>query len=358
MWWPFVRGDDVLFHVILLLSSIDRTRMQPQADNAHTRELLDESLGLLNRRVQDPVLGTSDPTMVAIACLAAMEHDRGNMRALDMHLDGLRQIVGMRGGLEAVRANNAMAANMVYWCTMVSIGEPSLLPPSYGGVPAADELQHLQSTFLLTHHGTETDLAAFGLDFTTASTLHEVQQASRLYVWSLEHDSPHDSIKILSQVCVMLQKLLHISRAPMVDVSDVAGLSASCRLAGCLQCVYRPILSHDDDRELTVISCSLFTPISAYFPSPTLLLNLLVRDLKASLTLLIRATGTNSHLLLWLLAVGGVTAHSMPERTWFVGHLAVVVNDLAIETWEDMRQYLVKVRDLLVSHYFVNYVND
>lgn len=58
---------------------------------------------------------------------------------------------------------------------------------------------------------------------------------------------------------------------------------------------------------------------------------------------MMRAMGTKSHLLLWLLAVGGITAHSMPERSWFVGHLVVVVSDLDIRTWDDMRRHLVQL---------------
>ncbi len=45
-------------------------------------------------RVQDPVASISDQTMVAIATLASMEHDRGNMRALDVS-SMLKSIVEM-----------------------------------------------------------------------------------------------------------------------------------------------------------------------------------------------------------------------------------------------------------------------
>ena len=80
-----------------------------------------------------------------------------------------------------------------------------------------------------------------------------------------------------------------------------------------------------------------------YFPSPMLMLHTLVRDLKRSLTHMIQAIGTRSHLLLWLLSVGGVTAHAMAERAWFVGHLVVVIADLEIQSWSYMRQNLVQL---------------
>ena len=83
VWWPFVRSDEVLFNVVLLLSGLDRVNLQGH-NSIHTRQLMDQCLTLLNARVQDPIAGINDPTMVAIATLANMEHDRGNMRALDV----------------------------------------------------------------------------------------------------------------------------------------------------------------------------------------------------------------------------------------------------------------------------------
>ena len=92
MWWPFVRSDEMLFNVVLLISGLDRENLQSHHNSIHTRQLLDRCLTLLGTRVQDPVAGVSDHTLVAIATLAAMEHDRGNMRALDVSTE-LRQVV-------------------------------------------------------------------------------------------------------------------------------------------------------------------------------------------------------------------------------------------------------------------------
>lgn len=75
-----MREDELLFHVVLLLSSLDRSQLQSNAENVHTRELLGQCLQLLTRRVQDPVASTNDHTIVSIACMAAMEHDKDNMK--------------------------------------------------------------------------------------------------------------------------------------------------------------------------------------------------------------------------------------------------------------------------------------
>ncbi|KAK5682692.1 hypothetical protein LTS10_005821 [Elasticomyces elasticus] len=265
----------------------------------------------------------SDGTIVAIASLAAMEHDRGNMRALDMHLEGLKRVVELRGGLDAIRTTNSMAANVVFWCAMVSINEPLLLPVSYGDNDRnVDWLNSPEVTSLLTHDGSEKDLREFGLDVRTASVLHEVQRLSRNYTATVQYGTPEEAATVLSHLCSVLERLLQMSRSSLDD-SPVPGLSQSCRLAGALH---------------------VFTPMSGYFPNPALMLSQLVRDLASSLTQMLRAVGTRSHLLLRLLSVGGITAHKMlPERSWFVGHLVVVITDLGIEEWAAMRQHLIQL---------------
>ncbi|KAK0275231.1 hypothetical protein LTR35_011279 [Friedmanniomyces endolithicus] len=321
IWWPFVRADDVLFHVILLLSGLDREHLQQQHDSVHSRQLLDQCLSLLQARILTPE-GVNDGTLVAIASLAAMEHDRGNMRALDMHLEGLKRVVELRGGLDAIRRTNSMAANVVFWCAMVSINEPMLLPVSYGDHERdVDWLNNPETASLLTHDGSEKDLTEYGVDVPTANILHEVQRLSRDYTSKVNYGIASEAATLLSYLCSVLERLLQMSRSPTHD-SPIPGLSRSCRLAGCLH---------------------VFTPMSGYFPDPTLMLHQLVRDLKSSLTHMIRAVGTRSHLLLWLLSVGGITAHKMPERGWFGGHLVVVITDLGIEDWLGMRQHLIKL---------------
>lgn len=87
----------MLFNVVLLISGLDRENLQSQHNSIHTRQLLDRCLSLLGTRVQDPVAGVNDHTLVAIATLAAMEHDRGNMRALDVSIRPSPVVLCVRG---------------------------------------------------------------------------------------------------------------------------------------------------------------------------------------------------------------------------------------------------------------------
>ncbi|KAF2158833.1 hypothetical protein M409DRAFT_30705 [Zasmidium cellare ATCC 36951] len=324
VWWPFVQADDLLFHVVMLLSSIDLARTSNITDTTSEAQLFGQSVSILRSRLAEPTASNSisDATIAAVALLAALEHHRDNIRALQMHISALKHIVDQRGGLSAVKAENPMVANVLFWCALVAINEPALLPLTYeDALEMIDQPQDADDASLLTHDGGEANLFDLGLDPQTAFVLHDVQRLSRLYTATLSYGSPDEAMDVLSQLCIILQRLLTLSKLSD-DVTGTPGLSQSCRLAGVLH---------------------VFTPLSGYFPDPTMMLHALVRDIKSSLTKMIGATGTHSHLLLWLLGVAGITAHSMPERAWFVGHLVVVVQDLEIKSWQVFRSNLVKL---------------
>ena len=128
-----------------------------------------------------------------------------------------------------------MASNVVFWCAMVSINEPSLLPITYGDqYRDMDWLGDPETATLLTHDGGQANLAELGVDLATANVLHEVQRLSRLYTSMVDYGSPEDAVAVLSQLCSILERLLQMSKDPGIVVSPVPGLSQSCRLAGCL----------------------------------------------------------------------------------------------------------------------------
>lgn len=101
----------------MLATALDLEALSQTTDREplYSRQLLDEALVLLKDRVQDSEIGVSDQTIVSVALFAALEHDRGDMRALNMHLEGLKRMVHIRGGLNALRCANALAANVVFW---------------------------------------------------------------------------------------------------------------------------------------------------------------------------------------------------------------------------------------------------
>ena len=73
IWWSFVRMDDVLFHIILLLSTLSLERVEQQAEERYSKKLLGECVSPLSNRLQAAGLGISDYTVVAVANVATIE---------------------------------------------------------------------------------------------------------------------------------------------------------------------------------------------------------------------------------------------------------------------------------------------
>lgn len=143
IWWPFVRGDKLLFHLIMLLISTDRD----------------------------------------------------NMRTLQMHISVLTHIVNQRGGLSAFKAENQMAAHVLFWCALVAINEPSLLSLSdEDSLDMPDQSHSTKQITLLTNDGGEADLLDLGLDPQISYVLHEVQRLPRLYTSTLIHSNPGEAM--------------------------------------------------------------------------------------------------------------------------------------------------------------------
>jgi hypothetical protein len=53
--------------------------------------------------------------MRAYAQCDYLQHERGDLKMMRMHLGGLRRMVGIRGGLNAIRETSPMVANSVFW---------------------------------------------------------------------------------------------------------------------------------------------------------------------------------------------------------------------------------------------------
>jgi hypothetical protein len=166
----------------------------------------------------------------------------------------------------------------------------------------------------------------YGVDKYVVDVLSQANQLSMRFSTNFYSNSSEEGLEVLRQLSSLLQRFLQL--APNVNGDpDTSALSESCRYAGALHVLF---------------------PLMAHYPDPTLMKNALVHKLKDFLAYLIPSYYVASPVLLWCLAVGGVSALQMPERNFFVGHLAVVTADLGISSWDVMRTTLIRVMQYAV----------
>jgi hypothetical protein len=168
------------------------------------------------------------------------------------------------------------------------------------------------------------DLVSLGVAQPIATILTSVQHISQLVPTFDSYPTASTNLVILTRMCTLLSHLL--SLPPIRPTSDEdqhsALISESVRFA---------ILLH------------VFTPWRGLQPDGTLTINHLLHRLIAYIHALhSNSINTNNDLLLWIFAVGGIASANMPERVWFVGHLAEMMREMGIERWEEMKVRVIR----------------
>jgi len=130
-WWGLVQKDDFLHNVTLQVAAVDLEWARGEHNAYHSDIYTKHSLHMLRNRIQDTDLGISNETIAAVASLAALEvgtpnlhslhtnelskqHGRKNRKACKMHIDGLKRMISLRGGLNDVRKSNEYSAQFSF----------------------------------------------------------------------------------------------------------------------------------------------------------------------------------------------------------------------------------------------------
>ncbi|KAL9079682.1 MAG: hypothetical protein Q9157_001459 [Trypethelium eluteriae] len=151
--------------------------------------------------------------------------------------------------------------------------------------------------------------------------LKEANHMSHMFTITVTSSSTEEGLSVLNHLSSLMQALFQLSPRPETD-PVISRLLESCRYAAVLH---------------------VFFPLCGYYPDPTLMVNTIVHDLKASLDIYTIFLTLHTDLVLWMFFVGGVSAWNMPERNWFVDHLVVITQDLEVITWEHVRTRLTDV---------------
>lgn len=134
-WWEWAGQDAVLFHATLHLAAFDLSELAGEHSQIMSKQLLNrDCIRLLRERIEDPILGIGDQTMGSILFLIIVDvrpllltashhrlliycvtqHERGNMKMVRMHVQGIKRMVELRGGLEQISASNPTLANLIF----------------------------------------------------------------------------------------------------------------------------------------------------------------------------------------------------------------------------------------------------
>ena len=236
------------------------------------------------------------------------------------HMVGLRQMLELRGGISAVRQTNPTIANIIFCMFIASVDEPFPATDIAYEIPRPqwfmDELLSMDNTYHI-------DFQAHGVQAEYEPLMQNIRFLAKTHQTAADCRSAAEYQAVLTFLCSTLQRLLSL---PLPYTYDLSNLESQFVTEGCRQA----LIVH------------VFAQWCGHQPDPSLMVSVARHDLqKACRKLLI--TSVQNPLLLWFLAVGGVSAFGTPERKWFVGQIAALVQDFNLQGYRQFRECLRRV---------------
>ncbi|KAF2187620.1 hypothetical protein K469DRAFT_685519 [Zopfia rhizophila CBS 207.26] len=286
-----------------------------------------QAIAAINSAISDPdpVLGISDANIGAVFNLLCVEEslllpifqsersdeDQPNQRMI--HLNGLRRMVELRGGLKAIKSNRVLQAFILWHSTAHAIA--SFEAPYLSTIDSI-------STACFPRHppGYHPNISNHLIDYCRKAHVKEslvalVESAliliADLNVWFGDPDSPLDPLDIQNFSCVlecMLLQWLHDNehlQGPLENALCVALLIFTVRTTEALQ-------RRSGTHHLHIVAS---------------------KRLEKALRATSRCEWTPCpDLLLWILAIGAISAEGSPENFWFVYQASLACEEFGIHS--------------------------
>ncbi|KAF1965631.1 hypothetical protein BU23DRAFT_488769 [Bimuria novae-zelandiae CBS 107.79] len=320
-WWPLALRDPALFHVSLQTACLDE-ELWAQKGFQTSELLMADSVALLRRKVEDTSLAVQDGTMNSVITLAAIEFGKGNVKVGQMHVDGVRRLVNMRGGISAVRQTSPLTARMVSWVSMLVMRQPQFEaqddPGTGSGVPPIPEWQ-LES---FTSDGNTWCASDDDLDMSTKNVFMCLRN-----VFHRANRTPLAPTHLHDLAIFVIHRLFSISPDPQAP--PASPYSNSIRLALVL---YMFIIQGPTYYSHAVILQDIVTQYTSHLEQ--LDSNFRIYDA----------------LDVWLCAIGLVAATGTADYQWFASRAGTIAASLALNGWEDVFLQIKRVLWLDLPH--------
>ncbi|KAL2139813.1 hypothetical protein VTI28DRAFT_4668 [Corynascus sepedonium] len=312
-WWPIALGDPALFHVSLQTACLDEELLARKG--FHTSELLmADSVALLRRKVEDTSLAVQDGTLNSVITLATIEFGKGNIQVAEMHVNGVKRLVNLRGGINSVRQTSPLTARMVSWVSMLIMGHPQFETQddtgTGHGIPPVTEWQ-LSSPAI---REAPLELQDLDIDDDVKHVLLRLRS-----VFQRPQQMPFAATVLHDLACFVIHRLL----PPAQEV-----ISQKLPLTECVR--------------YAIILYMFMIQGPTYFTHAVIFNRLLERFLEY--LQLRKPQHISDPIDVWLFAVGVTAAARTPHYPWFVERATVAASTLQLSTWDHV---LARIKDVL-----------
>lgn len=127
--FPLIGNSPAVLHSSLLIGAVNNPSFSG-GETGSSRILIQKgrTISLINQGLQKGPTGLDDDILYAVAATALSEDRLGNHAACRMHLDGLKHMIRLRGGIPALRKNAALCAALAWVEVSVSNHAAPLSP--------------------------------------------------------------------------------------------------------------------------------------------------------------------------------------------------------------------------------------
>ncbi|RJE25106.1 hypothetical protein PHISCL_02577 [Aspergillus sclerotialis] len=308
-WWPVALGDPALFHVSLQTACLDEELLAQKG--FHISELLMvDSVSLLRRKIEDTSLAVQDGTMNSVITLATIEFGKGNIDVSKMHVEGVKRLVRMRGGISAVRQTSPLTARMVSWVSMLIMGHPQFSTQNDAGIgdgiPPIPEWQ-LDTTTL---HNDIPDISNDYVDYEVKNVLLRLRNA-----FQRAQQIPFSTTQLHDLTCFVVHRLL-------LSASDTTNPE--------------PLLSPFTECIRYAIILYMFIIQGPTYYSHAVIFNTILTRFTEHLTQLQLTPHFYGSIYVWILTVGMVASTGTPHYQWFMERAQDVTSSLQLGSWNDV----------------------
>ncbi|KAJ5205837.1 Protein of unknown function DUF3468 [Penicillium cf. griseofulvum] len=305
-WWPLALGDPALFHVSLQTACLDE-ELHAQKGFQTSEILMADSVALLRRKVEYMSLAVQDGTMNSVITLATIEFGKGNIKVGEMHVNGLKRLVNMRGGINAVRQTSPLTARMISWVSMLIMGYPQFkTQDDFGigdGIPPIPEWQFDSPA----HDDQLFDLSNVEVDYAVSNVFNRLRN-----IFQRARIIPFPSTQLHDLTCFVIHRLL--LSAPSTTISPPPPMTESIRCG---------------------IILYMFIAQGPTYYSHAVILNTIVSRFMEHLEHLSSTPCVYDSLDVWFAAVGMVASAGTIHHRWFMKRAQDVAAFLQLGDFSD-----------------------
>ncbi|MCJ1399446.1 hypothetical protein MMC11_002648 [Xylographa trunciseda] len=321
-WFAYAAGDAALLHATLFLVALHRDLQLGAQLSSSCLYHRGEVIRTVNKRIGALEREISDATIGAVAFLANFETMNGTLLASRLHMNGLRQMIALRGGLHTLGQSQVLQ-RVVIWADFL-YSTATCSKPSFPLIP--------QPTTLTKYSAASGGAMRAGSMILTGRTFLEpgcidiIQDLRSLTV----HAANPQSMSMLdrrafSSMIYLLEYHLLSQQGGSSSVQKYSQTPAPLRIAAHLY-LYLAV------RELP-------STAEMHYAMARKLQNATKGDLQADLDCL----DYNYDLFLWIFFIGGAALYGQSERRWFVSELRIICLNMQISSLDHFTDRLAKI---------------